>query len=108
MPVYNTSRYLREAIDSILSQTFKDFEFVILDDGSTDDSPAIVREYASRDSRVRFVPLEHCGYVNVLRRGLEEAHGEFLARMDSDDISLPTRFETQIKYLRENPDCVAV
>lgn len=108
MPVFNTARYLREAIDSILAQTFTDFEFVILDDGSTDESPKIVRDYAQRDTRVRFVPLEHCGYVNVLRRCLAEARGEFLARMDSDDISLPQRFETQIAYLRENADCVAV
>src|SRR5205814_1483469 len=83
-------------------------EFIILDDGSSDRSFHIIQEYAERDERIRLFPLEHQGYVNLLRRGLAMCRGEFVARMDSDDISMPTRFEKQIAYLREHPDCVAV
>lgn len=108
MPVFNTEDYLPYALQSILSQTFTDFEFIILDDGSTDRSVRIVQEHAEGDDRVRFFPLEHRGYVTMLRRGLHHCRGEFIARMDSDDISLPHRFEKQIAYLREHPDVVAV
>src|SRR6185369_3616134 len=108
MPVYNTERYLAAALKSVLAQSFTDFEFIILDDGSTDSSVHIVREFAENDDRIRFFPLEHRGYVSVLRRGLNHCRGEFVARMDSDDISMPERFEKQLQYLRANPDCVAV
>lgn len=108
MPVYNTEAYLAPAIDSILNQTFGDFEFIILDDGSTDRSPEIVREFAARDSRIRFVPAAHQGYVALLRQGLALCRGEFIARMDSDDISMPQRFERQIEFLRAHLDVVVV
>src|SRR5437667_676488 len=108
MPVFNTERYLIYALDSILGQTFEDFEFIVLDDGSTDASVHIIQQYAEGDDRIRFFPLEHRGYVSLLRRGLNHCRGEFVARMDSDDISMPDRFEKQIGYLREHPDCVAV
>ena len=108
MPVYNTERYLAIAIESVLAQTFTDFEFIILDDGSTDASVHIIRQYAENDERIRFFPLEHRGYVSLLRRGLNHARGEFVARMDSDDISLPNRFEMQVAFLRSHEDCVAV
>src|SRR4051812_11486227 len=108
MPVYNTERYLKYALDSVLAQTFKDYEFIILDDGSSDDSVHIIQEYAERDDRIRFFPLEHRGYVSLLRRGLNHCRGEFVARMDSDDISMPDRFEKQIAYLREHPEVVAL
>src|SRR5262245_7131674 len=98
MPVYNTERYLSTAIESVLAQTFTDFEFIILDDGSTDASVHIIRQYAENDERIRFFPLEHRGYVSLLRRGLNHARGEFVARMDSDDISLPNRFEMQVAF----------
>ena len=108
MPVYNTEAYLAHAVQSVLSQTFKDFEFIILDDGSIDNSVHIVQEFAEHDDRIRFFPLEHRGYVSLLRRGLNHARGEFVARMDSDDISEPQRFEKQIAYLREHPEIVAL
>jgi glycosyltransferase involved in cell wall biosynthesis len=108
MPVYNTERYLRYALQSVLAQTFTDFEFIILDDGSSDSSVHIVQEFAEVDDRIRFFPLEHRGYVSLLRRGLNHCRGEFVARMDSDDISMPDRFEKQVAYLRANPDCVAI
>ena len=108
MPVYNTARYLAQALESILAQTFGDFEFVILDDGSTDGSVNIVQEYAQRDPRIRFFPLAHQGYVSVLRQGLSHCRGEFVARMDSDDVAKPDRLEKQLHFLRAHPEIVAV
>lgn len=98
MPVYNAEKYLREAIDSILNQTYGDFEFIIIDDGSTDSSPEIVRSYS--DPRIRFYINEHnMGVAETLNLGLELASGEYIARMDSDDISLPERFEKQVAFM---------
>ncbi len=108
LPVYITVRYLRRAFESVLRQTFTDFEFVILDDGSTDRSVHIIQEYAENDERIRFFPLEHRGYVSLLRRGLNHSRGEFIARMDSDDVCAPQRFEKQVNFLRANPEIVAV
>src|SRR5436190_13777792 len=108
MPVYNTERYLKYALESVLAQTFTDYEFIILDDGSTDSSVHIIQEYAENDERIRFFPLEHRGYVSLLRRGLNHCRGEFVARMDSDDISMPDRFEKQIGFLRAHPDVIVV
>ncbi len=98
MPVYNSEKYLREAIDSILTQTYTDFEFIIIDDGSLDSSAEIVRSYT--DPRIRFyINEKNMGVAATLNRGLELATGEYIARMDSDDISLPERFEKQVRYL---------
>jgi glycosyltransferase involved in cell wall biosynthesis len=108
MPVYNTEAFLAPAIESILKQTYADFEFIILDDGSTDRSVSITQQFAETDDRIRFFPLEHRGYVNLLRRGLNHCRGEYVARMDSDDISMPDRFEKQMAFLREHPEVVAV
>ena len=108
MPVYNTERYLALAIRSILDQTFGDFEFLIYDDESTDRSRDIVKEFAATDSRIRLIESPHVGYVALLKRGVEEARASLIARMDSDDISQPTRFEKQLAHLRANPRCLAV
>ena len=108
MPVYNSETFVAETIDSILAQTFGDFEFVIIDDGSTDGSLAILREYEKRDGRIRLISRPNTGYVRALNEGLEIAQGEFVARMDSDDISDKQRFELQVKFLREHPEVVAV
>ena len=103
MPVYNGERFLRESIDSILNQTFTDFEFIIINDGSTDGTLDIIHSYA--DQRIRLVNNEtNLGIVACLNHGIELAQGEFIARMDADDISLPERFEKQIIYMNENPD----
>ncbi len=105
MPVYNSELYIREAIDSILNQTFSDFEFIIIDDASTDKSVEIIQSYT--DSRIQLiVKPQNSGYTNSLNYGLKIAKGEYIARMDSDDISLPTRFEKQVAYLDRNPDVV--
>ena len=103
MPVYNGEKYLREAMDSILAQTYTDFEFIIIDDGSKDTSAEIVRSY--NDPRIRFVQNEHnMGVAATLNRGLDLAHGEYIARMDADDISLPQRFEKQITFMDQHPE----
>lgn len=105
MPVYNADKYVAEAIESILAQTFADFELIIVDDGSHDRSPEIIREYARRDDRVRFLRQERNQGVSCARnRGIDAAGGEFLALMDSDDVSLPTRLEQQLRFLQQNPD----
>ncbi len=103
MPVFNGSPYLGEAIRSILGQSFGDFEFLIINDGSTDDSAAIIRGFA--DPRIRFIdnPV-NAGLVKTLNAGLEEARGEYIARMDQDDISMPERLAVQFDYLETNRD----
>ncbi len=85
-----------------------DFEFVIIDDGSTDASLRVLQQYAARDPRVRLISRPNTGIVGALNEGLVAARGEFVARMDADDISLPGRLEAQVAYLRRHPDCVAV
>lgn len=105
MPVYNTEKYLGEAIESILVQTFTDFEFIIVDDASTDNSPAIIEEYWKSDPRIRVLRNdENVGLGVSLQRGLKLAKGEFIARMDADDISTPDRFEKQHAFLTAHPD----
>lgn len=98
MPVYNAERYIALAIESILRQTFADYELIIINE-STDRSGAILAEYASLDSRIRVVSHERRGLVCALNEGLDCARGKYIARMDSDDISLPERFERQIGLL---------
>lgn len=103
MPVYNGATYLREAIDSILAQTFVDFEFLIINDGSTDLSETIIASYD--DSRIKYLKNDHNrGLVNTLNLGIEAAQGEYIARMDADDISLPARFATQVAFLDQQPN----
>lgn len=103
MPFYNPGEYLREAIDSILSQSFADFEFLILNDGSTDDSESLVLSY--RDERIRYLRNErNRGLVYTLNRGLDEAAAPLIARMDADDVALPDRLQKQVDYLRAHPE----
>jgi glycosyltransferase involved in cell wall biosynthesis len=108
MPVYNAERYVAEAVESILGQTFTDFEFLITDDGSTDRSLSILRRYARQDPRIRLVSRPNTGYAIALNEMLAAARGELVARMDADDIALPRRFELQVGLLqgRDDVDCV--
>ncbi|MGB7161396.1 MAG: glycosyltransferase [Tepidisphaeraceae bacterium] len=108
MSVYNGERYAPEAVESILAQTFGAFEFILIDDGSTDGSKALLQNYVDRDPRVRLISRPNKGLTKTLNEGLGLARGEFVARMDADDVSLPTRFEKQVAFLRANPDCVCV
>lgn len=106
MAVRNGAAFLHEAVESILGQTLSDFEFLIVDDASTDDTNAIIRSY--RDRRIRLI--ENTGAMGLaasLNRGLEMARGSYIARMDGDDISLKYRLEKQVQFLEENHDvCV--
>ena len=99
--MYNVERFLREAIESILAQTFRDFEFIIFDDGSTDNSVAIAESY--NDPRIRLFRSPHVGRAAALNKAIDYSTTELLAFMDADDISMKTRFEEQLKYLSENP-----
>jgi hypothetical protein len=104
MPVYNAKRYIEEAIESILGQTFKDFEFLIIDDGSTDRSLAILKRYAAQDARIRLWSRPNAGYVVRLNEMLHQARGDLIARMDADDVALPERFARQVEFLRSHPE----
>jgi glycosyltransferase involved in cell wall biosynthesis len=104
MSVYNAERHLADAIRSILNQTFTDFEFLIVNDGSRDSSAAIMDAFAESDPRIRVIRQENRGLIASLNRMLDEARAPLVARMDADDISLPTRFERQIAFLSEHTD----
>jgi len=106
LPVFNGIRHLREAVDSILGQTFRDFEFIIIDDGSTDASADVLRQYAKADSRIRFVSRPNKGLTVTLNEGVGMASAPLLARMDADDIALPQRLEKQTAYMQKHSDCV--
>ncbi len=105
MPVYNGERFLDEAIDSILTQTFDAFEFIIIDDGSTDRTPEILTHYQQKDARIRVHrQATNLGLVAALNQGCGMAQGRYIARMDADDISLPMRFAKQVAYLDAHPE----
>jgi glycosyltransferase involved in cell wall biosynthesis len=108
MPVYNVERYVAEATESILSQTYEDFEFIVVDDGSTDASLDILQNYTRQDKRIRLTSRPNTGLVGALNDGLTAARGQFLARMDADDVSLPERLEKQVEYLEQHPKVVGV
>jgi glycosyltransferase involved in cell wall biosynthesis len=108
MPVHSGEKYLSAAVESILGQTYADFEFLALDDGSTDSTLDILRAYAARDPRLRVISRENKGVAASLNELLDQARGEFVARMDADDIALPQRFSRQVQFLRDNLDVVCV
>lgn len=108
MPAYNSEVYIAGAIDSVLAQTFPNFELLIIDDGSTDDTKEIARSYVLNDPRVRFIGRDHNGLVDTLNFGLQQAHGRYLARQDADDCSDPKRLEAQWRCLESQPDLVIV
>lgn len=101
MPVYNREDYINECIDSILHQSFQNFEIIIVDDGSTDNTCAIIKSY--QDSRIKLVKNRH-NYIESTNLLFELAQGKYIARIDSDDIMLPKRLETQYFFLEEHPD----
>lgn len=108
IPVHNAARYLTAAIDSVLSQSYRELEIIAVDDGSTDASGIILASCAARDSRIRVITRRNTGIVGALNDGIAAAHGDLIARMDADDISLPQRLERQAAYLTDHPECVAV
>ena len=99
MPVFNSAKYLKKSIESILNQTFTNYEFLIIDDGSKDNSIQIIKAY--NDSRIRLLSNKHMGIVRTLNIGLKEANNDWIARMDADDIATADRLSTQVEYLRD-------
>lgn len=109
MPVYNGGKYLKDAISSILGQTYKNFELIIINDGSTDSSQNIIEAFYQTDQRIKIVTHDsNKGIGSSLNEGVSIATGKYIARMDSDDISLPSRLEAQVEYLENNIKCTAL
>ncbi|GAB6007522.1 glycosyltransferase family 2 protein [Dysgonomonas reticulitermitis] len=105
MPVYNAEQYLAQAIDSILNQTFKDWELIIINDGSTDSSETIISRY--KDNRIYYYKNpENLKLIKTLNKGIDYCHGKYIARMDADDFSFPERLEYQVEFLDNNHDYV--
>jgi len=108
LPVFNAGRYLEQAVRSVLDQTHTTFEFVIIDDGSTDGSSEFLARMASMDKRIRLISQENRGLIKTLNRSIEESTGDLVFRMDADDVCERDRFERQVQYLDHHPECVAV
>ncbi len=105
MPMYNAEKYVEKTVRSMLAQTYEDFEFIIVDDGSRDGCAAITERLAKEDSRIRLMPLaKNGGYSVATNHGMQAARGEYIVTMDSDDISLPERLAKQVAYLDSHPD----
>ena len=108
MAAYNEDEWVEEAIDSILDQTFDDFEFIIVDDGSTDNTSDILASYEDEDDRIKVISQENTGLTKALNNGLDHCTGKYVARMDANDIALPKRLEKQVRFLDDHPDHAVV
>ena len=108
IPVYNCRRYVATAIQSIRIQSFHDLELILVDDGSTDGSVAVMNRAAEQDDRIRIIQRRNTGIVGALNDGVAACSGEFIARMDADDIALVDRLAVQMDYLAGHIDCVAL
>lgn len=109
MSTYNRSAFLPRSIESILNQTFTDFEFIIINDGSPDNSAEILKKYANQDSRIRVITnKQNKGLIYSLNKGLDKAKGKYIARMDDDDVALPTRLEKQYAFMEKNKEFTVV
>lgn len=106
MPAYNAGKYIREAIESVLQQTFADFELVIVNDGSTDNTLQVINAFD--DERIRVVSQANRGVAQALNTGLKHSRGQYIARFDADDICYPHRLEKQLHFLNANPDYIMV
>ncbi len=104
MPVYNAERYVAAAVESVLAQTHRDFDFIIVNDGSTDGSPEILRRYAERDSRITLIDQANQGGGPARNRAIEQAQTRWVFQTDADDLMHPNRIERQLAFLQENPD----
>lgn len=104
MAVYNGETYLSEAIDSILQQTFTDFEFIIINDGSTDSTNRLLSDFVKKDDRIQIISNPtNIGLARSLNSGISAARGDYIARMDADDVALPQRLAAQVRFMDENP-----
>jgi glycosyltransferase involved in cell wall biosynthesis len=106
MPVYNGERFLAPALESILKQTYRDFELIVVNDGSNDRTTEILDDYAFRDSRIRVIQSPHIGLCEALNIGIDAAKNPWIARMDADDIAMPQRFEKQLNAAKHRPEVV--
>ena len=108
IPVHNGEKYIKEAIDSCLKQSYPTLEIIVVDDKSTDNTLTILREYEQVDSRIKVLAVEkQNGLGNVINIGIKESNGKYIARMDSDDVMYQDRIVKQVEYLENNPNCVA-
>lgn len=103
MPSFNCGKYIHSAINSVLNQTYKDFEFIIIDDGSADNTAEIISSF--KDERIKYYKTEHKGTSAALNYGISLCNGEWIARIDADDMNTPVRLERQVKFIEENPEC---
>jgi len=108
LPVFNAADYVSASIRSVLNQTFRDWELIVIDDGSTDDSAEVIRHAIGSDCRVRFISRANVGFARTLNEMLEIASGELIARLDADDEALPERIAMQVRFMDTHPDCVVV
>jgi glycosyltransferase involved in cell wall biosynthesis len=108
MPIYNCAKFLEEGLASLLIQTFRDFEILAINDGSTDHSLDILKKFATLDNRIKIINQKNTGIVGALNRGIKEARGKYIARMDGDDICFSNRFTDQVAILDKNPKVVLV
>jgi glycosyltransferase involved in cell wall biosynthesis len=107
LPCYNAAAFIEETLHSVLNQTFVDFECLVIDDASTDQTCALVERIAAQDARVKlFRKEQNTGYTESLNMGIGLARGRYIARMDADDICMPQRFEKQVAFMEANPGCV--
>lgn len=104
MAVYNGEKHLDKSIPAILSQSFSDFEFIIVDDGSTDNTADILKNYAAQDPRIRIISQDNTGLTRALNNGLNAARGAYIARQDADDLSYPDRLQQQYEFMETHPD----
>ena len=108
VPIYNIEKYLRRCIDSVLAQTFDDYELILVDDGSPDNCPAICDEYALRDSRIKVIHKENGGLVSARQAGMELAVGDYVFHLDGDDAICDDALESAYKIISEkNPDIIS-
>lgn len=108
MPTFNAEAYLCEALDSILTQTYSDFELIVVDDGSTDSTLSILADYAERDDRVQMRSFEHAGACRAMNRGLELAETDWVAIMHADDVMEPHRLERQVAFIEAHPNAAVI
>ena len=106
MPAYNAERFIREAVDSILAQSFQDFELIIVDDGSKDGTASIIQSYS--DERIRLIQKENEGVATTLNRGIELAKGQYIWRHDADDVSLSGKLKAEVDFMESHQDCLLV
>jgi glycosyltransferase involved in cell wall biosynthesis len=107
LPAYNAAKFIKPAVESILQQTFREFELIVVDDGSTDNTLELLEEFVQQDSRVRVIQSQHGGLSQALNQGIAAAHYAWIGRMDADDVALPDRLQKQMDAVAANPQVVA-